>query len=268
MPHGWLNRSGNLAFKDIHQHLNLYSAAAMAAGVSVLALAHPAEGSVVVTKTNITVGFGSQISIDINKDGINDFTIAGEGANYDHSFYATFAIQPLTGGKVVGGKRGPLGPYASALVKGANIGPSAHFSSSVARSQITIERLLGEASASTHESFYGEWPGINDRYLGVKFLIKGATHYGWIRMSVSEQQEISGTITEYAYETVTNKKIGAGDTTDSSETARAMPVPERRLQPRQASLSMLAQGADGLAMWRREQEISPARKPVLQDDHT
>src|SRR5579862_9910203 len=136
MPHGWLNRSGNLAFKNIHQHLNLYSAAAMAAGVSVLALAHPAEGSVVVTKTNITVGFGSQVSIDINKDGINDFTIAGEGANYDHSFYATFAIRPLTGGKVVGGKRGPLGPYASALVKGANIGPSAHFSSSVARSQI------------------------------------------------------------------------------------------------------------------------------------
>jgi len=268
MPRGLRARSAKRTVDRLNQHLNLYSTAAVAAGVSMLALAQPAEGSVVVTKTNITVGFGSQISIDINKDGINDFMIAGEGANYDHSFYATFAIKPLAGGKVVGGNRGPLGPYASALVKGANIGPSAHFSSSVARSQITIERLLGSASASTHESFYGKWPGINNRYLGVKFLIKGATHYGWIRMSVSELSEISGTITEYAYETVANKTIGAGATTDSSEIATETPARENDPSLGKASLGMLASGADGLAIWRREQDPSPARKPTSRSDRT
>ena len=45
----------------------------------------------------------------------------------------------LGGGKVMGGNRGMLGPYASALAKGANIGPSAHFSSSAARQQIILE---------------------------------------------------------------------------------------------------------------------------------
>ena len=43
MPRGWRNRSANQAVENIHQHLNLYSAAAMAAGVSMLALAQPAE---------------------------------------------------------------------------------------------------------------------------------------------------------------------------------------------------------------------------------
>jgi hypothetical protein len=112
MPRGWRNRSANQAIENIHQHLNLYSAAAMAAGVSMLALAQPAEGSVVVTKTNVTLGRYSSIAIDLNKDGTNDFELSITGGGYDHSFYRTFVAKPLAGGKVEGGRsRGSLGPY-------------------------------------------------------------------------------------------------------------------------------------------------------------
>jgi hypothetical protein len=58
------------------RQLSLYSAAAAAAGVSMLALAQPAAGEVVVTKK--TIPLIGNVSIDINSDGISDF------AFYDH----------------------------------------------------------------------------------------------------------------------------------------------------------------------------------------
>jgi hypothetical protein len=236
--------------KNLNRQISLYSLAAAAAGVSALALVQPAQGSVVVTKTNIQINFGNQASIDLNKDGVNDFTLADIGANYDHFFYHTFAAIPLEGGKVMGGNRGVFGPYASALVKGAGIGPSAHFSSSPALGQLTVERLAGTASASTFTTYYGKWkPGTGVHYLGVKFLIKGATHYGWIRLEMTAGMD--GTVTEYAYETVTNKKITAGQTTDSSDETVAS-NPDDTPRQSAASLGMLALGVDGLAMWRHE----------------
>lgn len=235
-----------------NHHLALYSMAAAAAGVSLLALAQPAEGSVVVTKTNIAVNFGYGASIDLNKDGTNDFTIFAEGGAYDHSFWGTFVAIPLTGGKVVGATRGALGPYASALGQGANIGPSAHFSSSIAQSQITIERSNGSASAGTHRTYYGKWAGVSNHYLGVKFLINGATHYGWIRLSVSLTGRLSGTITEYAYETVANKKITAGATTGATIATDSAAQPTA-ITTDKPSLGVLALGADGLNLWRRDE---------------
>jgi hypothetical protein len=240
----------------INRRATAYSLAATAAGVSALALTQSAHASVVVTKTNIQVSLGSQAFIDLNKDGVNDFSFVGEGANYDHSFYATFVVKPLAGGKVMGGNRGPLGPYASALAKGANIGPSGHFSSSVVREQLTVERSVGSASGVTNRTYYGKWAGLTNRYLGVKFLIQGQTHYGWIRLSVSMLGRITGTITEYAYETVANRKIGAGNTTDTAETAAVNANPDIS-NAKGPSLGMLASGTKAVALWRRDQETAP-----------
>ena len=56
-------------------------------------------------------------------------------------------------------------------------------------------------------------------------------------------REISGTITAYAYETVANKPITIGSTTEMADEPQA-PNP---------SLGMLAMGTDGLTLWRREE---------------
>jgi hypothetical protein len=263
MPRGWRNRSANQAVENIHQHLNLYSAAAMAAGVSMLALAQPAEGSVVVTKTNVTLGRYSSIAIDLNKDGTNDFELSITGGGYDHSFYRTFVAKPLAGGKVEGGRsRGSLGPYASALAKGADIGPSAHFSSSMAREQLIVERTAGFESGVSGHSSYGKWGKVSNHYLGVKFLIKGATHYGWIRMTTTWNYGLTATITEYAYETIANKKIGAGSTTDATVEARTVSAGKDFGAVKAPSLGMLASGERGLALWRRDNGVSPTLDAV------
>ena len=247
------------AKENVNRRLGVYAAAAAAAGVSLLSLAPPAEGSVVVTNANVTVGLGTPVSIDLNADGKSDFEFFILQGGYDHSFYKTLAVAPLTGGKVVGGARGPIGPYGSAFASGANIGGTAHFSSSVARGQVTIERTNGSVSGSSHYTPYGQW-GVSSvyHYLGVRFLINGATHYGWVKMYVTRGSSgFQGFIAEYAYETVAGQAIAAGATVASTprQPSHEEVAKMKALGP---SLGMLAAGAEALPVWRRE---TPAAKP-------
>ena len=228
---------------EAHDHrLKLYSIAASAAGVSTLALTPPADASVVVTHTNISIFVGSPGSIDLNKDGIDDFRFSATDGGYVPSFVGSLLVAPLTGGKVVGGNRGPGGAYASAMASGANIGATAHFSSSVGRGQLAVERsFYNQSSPATHK-YYGQWHSVTNRYLGVRFLIKGAIHYGWVRLT--NVTGSSATITEYAYETVANKSIAAGATTSSDDATAVM-------RPTGPSLGMLALGTEALPAWRQ-----------------
>src|SRR5260370_35439347 len=113
--------------------MKLYSVAAAAAGVSMLALAQPAEGEVVVTRSNIPIppsyygGTQYLVPIDLNNDGITDFSFSLYVFAY-HAFINDLHVEPKDGGAVVSSH--PIGAfYASALKPGAKIGPLAHFSS-------------------------------------------------------------------------------------------------------------------------------------------
>ena len=223
--------------------ISVYALVATAAGVSMLALAQPVEGEIVITKKTIQIN--GAVFVDLNGDGTNDFefSITSFVTSRRHD---KLTAKGLTGGELVGGKlafsRAPYGaPYASALVRGAKIGPSAHFSSS--KGQITVER---QAHANSAGTYYGNWYQVgSNRFLGVRFLIKGQTHYGWIRLTVTTGA-FSATITGYAYETIANKRITAGQTTRNAAASEA------ELNGSEPSLGMLALGVDGLEAWRRE----------------
>ena len=121
------------------------------------------------------------------------------------------------------------------------------------RSKIPISTII---LISRRKAIYGKWEGNHpNRFLGVKFKIGGKTHYGWIRITVNSAiirpfALMSATITEYGYETIANKSLGAGlaSTNAADDQARAITEP-----PPRASLGMLALGAEGLALWRREE---------------
>jgi hypothetical protein len=238
--------------KTFDHRMRLYSVAAAAAGVSILAWAQPSTADVVITRKTIplipvTNGFASA-SIDLNRDGIPDFSFSITDFQY-HSRAAKIGIIPLQGGAVVGvpAEHAPL--YASALMRGAKIGPSAHFSS---KGFAEVERsFIPYVPSQSLRYVYGEWGGNPaNRYVGVKFLIKGETHYGWVRLSVNSTGfPMSGTITAYAYETVPNKRIFAGI---SPAAAAKNTVGKQNLRARGPSLGMLALGADGLARWIRK----------------
>jgi hypothetical protein len=88
----------------------------------------------------------------------------------------------------------------------------------------------------------GPWGTIKGHaYLGVRFAIKGKVHYGWARLGpVSRWRPAKALLTGYAYETIPNKSILAGQT-------KAPDV--ITVQP--GSLGRLAQGSAGLAAWRK-----------------
>jgi hypothetical protein len=214
--------------------VSLYAMAAAAAGVSVLALAQPAEAEVVYTRARIVVG-STPVLIDLNHDGTPDFQFS-----YVVNNSRTLNMKPLEGGAVVGG-----GGYASAVPGGAKIGPSVNFSPG----NVVLERLYeycfipstGPIACGWY--YDGAWGGNPpNRYLGVKFLIDGETHYGWVRCVVVG---LSGRILGYAYETDPDTPIVAHIPDDPSTGANAQ---GQNLGG--ASLGMLALGADGLALWR------------------
>jgi hypothetical protein len=100
---------------------------------------------------------------------------------------------------------------------------------------------------------------VNSRYLGVKFEIKGQTHFGWARLNVQIQLPltITATLTGYAYETIANKAITAGQTKGPGnlEPDASIEEPDASLtapSSKPATLGALAAGAPGLSIWRRE----------------
>ncbi len=57
----------------------------------------------------------------------------------------------------------------------------------------------------------GNWGGQTDKYLGLKFLIGGNTHYGWARMDVAADAK-SFVLKDYAYNATPNTGLLAGQT--------------------------------------------------------
>ena len=57
----------------------------------------------------------------------------------------------------------------------------------------------------------GEWTGgVINGYLGIRLKINNNWHYGWVRMDVSAGNASQLTIKDYAFNTVVNEKIHAG----------------------------------------------------------
>lgn len=231
--------------EKIEPRAKLYSLAATAAGVGVLALAQPAEAKVVITNKKIPI-FGL-VSLDLNHDGIPDLRFDKFNG---HGTISAVSVGGYPGAGIV-----EKGGYASALLRGAKIGPSAHFGgTSGTRNFLMEEANCAGSSTFVTCDFAGKWGGNHpNRFLGVKFLIHGQTHYGWVRVTVSTPVTIGGltaTITEYGYETIPNKRVLAGLASTNIGQTEAR---NRDDEFSGASLGMLALGAEGLQVWRREE---------------
>lgn len=223
----------------LDQRLKGYCIAAAAAGVGVLASNSSAEAEVVYTPANGHIAFERWSKIDFNHDGIPDASFFLSSSNYKVIDRA-LTVRPTPAGGVIGYK-GLFFSYASAFGAGAVIGPKGNiFNESAFLCRTEINHYDGSFTFSA-----GAWRNSRGRYLGLKFQINGETHYGWIRLSVSAPRKLEAIITGYAYETVANRPIRAGQTSGesggSSEEAGGASVDRLSLQ----SLGALAFGAAG-----------------------
>jgi len=235
--------------ESLHRRLNSYTLAASAAGVSLLALAQPAEAKIVYTPAHVTFGGGSHgrfagsYYLDLNHDGTRDFVFAWQGVSSYRSIQDVLLIQP-TGSNGIAGKVASFA-YAFCLGSGALIGPQQPFAGT-----------LMASIRATWSGGYGSWlfrkaNGNVEGYLGLKFYVKGQGHYGWARLNVFSNWGGHGpafltvALLGYAYETIPNKPIIAGKTHGKDVIT---------VEP--ASLGHLARGASAIPAWRGTNSIA------------
>ena len=227
---------------SVQQRLNMYALAAGAAGVGALASPQSAEAKIVYTQTHVVIGTNHIYELDLNHDGIVDFKID------NHSFFtdtivATLGAYPAQANNAVVGRQRQIGSpyYAYALTRGVAIGPKQPFTG-------------GWMAWSDGANREGRWVNVRNRYLGLKFRIKGKVHYGWARLNVTVgNSRISATLTGFAYETIPGKSIIAGATKGPDDGAQPAPASIKTHTPKPATLGMLALGAPGLSIWWREE---------------
>ncbi len=233
---------------NFNRQLTVYSLAAASAGVSLMALSSPASGEVVITKKTIPIHVEESVLITMANTGTADFILSLRSTFSSISTQLVRSCQVKNAGSANAVMyAGTHIAYASALARGTKIRPSARFGS---LARIEESRTLGN-----EREFYGQWgSSVKNRYLGVRFVLDGKTHYGWIRLTVTTNQSVHGpfmsaAVTAYAYETVPNKPIKAGT---AASTASQVKGPHQ-VEP---SLGILAAGAEGLPLWRREENVN------------
>jgi len=238
--------SANLS-ESISRQLNMYALAAGAAGVGLLALAQPSEAKIVYTATHHVIGPNHSYRLDLNHDGTTDFTLNNSAYCGTDLCNFNLSLKPANRNRAIGYVDGFQRPWESALMGGVRIGPSDTFKEG--------RGGMVEVIYFSYAYVVGPWANTKDRCLGLMFVINGETHYGWARLNVKVQKTaIIATLSGYAYETIPNKSIVAGKETGTDdanlEQSDSATLTAPISQP--ASLGLLAMGAHGLSIWRRE----------------
>jgi hypothetical protein len=201
----------------LQRQLNSYALAATAAGVGVLALVPPADAKIIYTPAHKQITPKHTIPLDLNHDGKTDFSIHATFTctSFCEYIVGSITVIPARDGDRAIGFAGRSHHYASALAAGARVGPKGPF--------LTGGEVMafGGYDAGTTSIGYcsGPWKNVQKRYLGLKFLAAGRTHYGWARLNETcgKNGENTALLTGYAYETTPNKPIIAGKTKGALE---------------------------------------------------
>jgi hypothetical protein len=194
------NQQPGLLNEALNKRLTAYALCAGATGIGLLA-AMPAAASVIYTPAHVSLLPGTTYDLDLDGDGSTDFHF------HDVSFGIFGALLTVNSNSVLVG----LGREPAALSAGAKIAASQHFFACQLCSYGNVIEALNSSS------YFGYWHNVTNHYLGLKFTINGETHFGWARLSVRVlSRSIVARLSGYAYETIPNKGIRAGQTTSES----------------------------------------------------
>jgi len=260
-----------MLFASVRQNLSRF-ATTMIVAVGLLGVAWPAEAQIVYTPTNITIGPNGSYNLDVNNDGVTDFTISTKDSNpvcppppggpavegrypdggRPHSLHLATIETPASGNGAEG-----KGNRPARLINGDQIGPSQTFPQSKGTMAFYSVGCPGGGPIGPPPpppvSSGGNW--LNSAgYLGLSFQVDGQTYYGWAYLTVGED---TATLTGYAYENTPGTPINAGQTTDADDSSALRPGPITN--PAQAvSQGTLALCAQEVPLWRKKELVRPS----------
>ena len=216
------------------------AAYALAAGVGLLASVPVANAEVVFTPTH-TVFTKGILNVDLDHDGTTDFVL---------SIYTFGFPDRRLGARGAKADNGILGFGGSsypplALNAGARVGPHSSFF-----------RFNAPAVIVGTSGFEGPFANTGNKFMGFKFTISGEAHYGWAllnaRTAVQDGRPgIQTTLLGYAYDTVANEAIHAG------QMRADITIPPHA--PVAGSLATLAQG---WSPWAHKEEQAASDPPA------
>ena len=199
----------------------------LAAGAT-LAWSAPTQAEVVFTSSNAFLKGVGKFDIDIDHDGSADFSLSIKMIHYStHSLELALLAY---------GNR----PSHQIVARAANALPLEK------KTRIAAGRTFRAFTAMETAVYGGLWADVTNRFLGVRFLINGEVHYGWIGFSAVRDFPMSARLAGWAYEAVPGKEILAGDTGSSESGATFEPT----------SLEILAAGHSAIDQ-RRKRSINP-----------
>ncbi len=147
-------------------------------------------------------------NLDLNNDGVNDYKISVSlaigGACFTARFYIFYVKATALNANAVVAVANSTYPqpmnFNDSIVSGLTFSTTGY---------LRYERTSNQFCSGTTQ---GYWPLLSDCYLGLKLIVGANTYYGWARMQVSFGYPATCTIKEYAYNSIPNQPILAGET--------------------------------------------------------
>jgi hypothetical protein len=249
------------------------AAYALAGAAGVLGASQLASAEIVFTPANVTITNSQSLNIDFDHNGTPEVTLSIiTGFNPSSASFSAIGLRDTV--RIIGNRPGfAKNSYAWAFTRGQKIGQSDHFLPSSAKPWL--------AYANAYYFYYLGFPQTSNRFLGLRFKVNGQAHYAWVGFSsvhVSFNNRvaiISAAIRGFAYETVPNRTILAGQIKGTFDEAGVMPEDSNgafsgakatasahvanqvQLPP---MLELLAFGSSVIDIWRREQDLVAKRE--------
>ncbi|MEO6347607.1 MAG: hypothetical protein ABIO60_06825 [Aquaticitalea sp.] len=166
----------------------------------------PVKNESLIIYTDIEPDFASEnmndfYSLDLNNDATVDFTLT---TSYDDRLEIT-SSNDVNGIVAVYNLDPDILPLEiNTKILNAFFSTNGEYGSYMVGGFFEIGNCFGEVE---DDCFY-DWKDKNDKYLGLRFVVEGNTHYGWARLNVTNQTD--WVIKDYAYNAIPYKPILAG----------------------------------------------------------
>lgn len=197
---------------------------ALAGGLTMIAGA--AQGQVYYTDINpdmAITGHQQGVGIDFNGDMNVDITLAtidtvttgvytygSTPIPYTMTYRGAVGLTPGAGSNEGWMASATSGAPLANVTAGAAIGGAGTFGSGQGAIGNVISYYLGAPYNMSVGPYSSGMVGATDAYLGIKFDIAGAAHYGWVRVDLDATAQTL-TVKDYAYDATAGTAINAGD---------------------------------------------------------
>jgi len=186
--------------------------------ISAMLFSASANAQIIYTDVNPDVSIntnGGVYALDLNNDGITDFNITYATTMFAGQTNKFIRITPLGANKV---GNDLSYPYPSALLPNTLIDASS-FSWLSTANQSLISRIWFQVPRTGAWIWQnrGNWNGASNKYVPLQLSHNSQKFYGWARLDAATNA-VSFTVKDYAYNSIPNQPIRAGETSCATPT--------------------------------------------------